>query len=93
MGRVSSQGGIHGWSMVRPLAALFVIHFYQCELYVCTNQGCGLFEKSHSLLQFPSVLLCIPVGLELDLSEAILGGAHIQVPKYFQMRNDLLDLS
>ena len=61
--------------------------------YICTNQGCGLFEKSHSFLQFLSALLCIPVGLELDLSEAILVGAHIQVPKCFRMRNDLLDLS
>ena len=61
--------------------------------YVCTNQGCGLFERSHPPLQFPSILLCILVGLEFDLFEAILEGAHIQAPKCFQMRNYLLGLS
>ena len=73
---------------------VWIISDFISVSYVCTNHlGCGLFERSHSPLQFPSILLCIPVGLEFDLFEAILEGAHIQVPKCFQMRNYLLGLS
>ena len=52
-----------------------------------TNQDGGLFERNHSHLLFPSVLRCIPVGLELSFSEATLVGAHIQVPESFLRRN------
>ena len=58
-----------------------------------TNQGCRLFERSHSPLQFLLVLLCIPVDLELCLSGAILVRAHIQAPKCFLVRNYWLGLS
>ena len=57
------------------------------HIHGTTDQGRRLFERSHSPLQFPSVLLCTLVGLDLCLSGAILVTAHIQVPKNFQMRN------
>ena len=57
------------------------------HMHRTTNQGRRLFERSHSPLQFPSVSLCILVGLDLCLSGAILVRAHIQAPKFFLMRN------
>ena len=63
------------------------LQVYSICMHGTTNQGHRLFERSHSPLQFPSVLLCILVGLDFCLSGAILVTAHIQVTKIFQMRN------
>ena len=56
-------------------------------IYLHTNQGGGLLQRSHSHLQFPATSVCIPVALGLCPLEAILARVHIQVPNYFLMRN------
>ena len=62
-------------------------------MYTHTNRGGGLLQRSHCHLQFPTTSLCIPVAVGLYPSEAILARVHIQVPKYFLMRNYRHDLS